>query len=96
MLIYVELGPCSPIFDPSQYAGLPLNIIALMPVLAYHFDSPTEFCLKVVTNIQKVRVCWSLCAAPAGICDRMTQQFPWKFLHSDHDEMTKLLFMPTQ
>ena len=47
--------PCSPIFDPSQYAGLPLNIVALLPVLAYHFDNPTEFCLKAVSNIQKVR-----------------------------------------
>ena len=41
-------------FDPSQFAGLPLNIMALMPVLVHHFDQPTEFCIKVVSAIQQV------------------------------------------
>ena len=41
-------------FDPSQFAGLPLNVMALMPVLVYHFDQPTEFCIKVVSEIQQV------------------------------------------
>lgn len=42
------------VFDPSQYAGLPLNIMALMPVLVHHFDQPTPFCVNVVSNIQQV------------------------------------------
>lgn len=41
-------------FDPSQFAGLPLNVMALMPVLVHHFDQPTEFCIKVVSEIQQV------------------------------------------
>ena len=44
------------IFDPSQYGGLPLNIMALMPLLVHHFSSPTPFCLKAVSNIRQV---WS-------------------------------------
>ena len=43
-------------FDPSQFAGLPLNIMALMPVLVHHFDQPTEFCVKVVSEIQQVYI----------------------------------------
>ena len=43
------------VFDPTQYVGLPLNIMALMPVLIHHFDQPSQFCLQVVSNIQQVR-----------------------------------------
>lgn len=50
----ITLHSTREIFDPSQYSGLPLNIMALMPVLVYHFDSPTEHCIKVVSNIQQV------------------------------------------
>ena len=28
--------------------------MSLMPVLIHHFDQPTEFCIKVVSNIQQV------------------------------------------
>ena len=39
------------VFDPSQYAGLALNIMALMPVLVHHFSGPTPFCRSAVDNI---------------------------------------------
>ena len=59
------------VFDPSQYAGLPLNIIALMPVLVHHFIQPTEFCIKVVSKIQEVR--WEMkdgvCEGRGGVVD---------------------------
>jgi len=42
------------VFDSSQYAGLPLNIIALMPVLVHHFSGPTAFCQRAVVNIRQV------------------------------------------
>lgn len=50
----VTLFSTRPVFDPTRYAGLPLNIMALMPVLVHHFDQPTQFCAKVVSNIQQV------------------------------------------
>lgn len=44
----------NPVFDPSQYSGLPLNIMALMPPLVHCFNSPTPFCLQAVANIRQV------------------------------------------
>ena len=44
-----------PLFDQSQGAGLPLNVLTLLPLLFNHFDEPTDFCKVVVSNIQQVR-----------------------------------------
>ena len=44
-----------PLFDHSQSAGLPLNVLTLLPLLFNHFDQPTDFCKMVVSNIQEVR-----------------------------------------
>ncbi len=63
------------VFDPSQYDGLPLNVMALMPVLIHHFDQPTEFCIKVVSNIQQVRACMYISPITCSVCvivDRCT------------------------
>lgn len=56
--LLVDITPfCTqPVFDPSRYSGLPLNIIALMPVLVHHFSKPTAFCLKAISNIRQVHV----------------------------------------
>lgn len=51
----VTLFSTRAVFDPTEYVGLPLNIMSLMPVLVHHFDKPTPFCVKVVSSIQQVR-----------------------------------------
>ena len=56
LLVLITPFCTMPIFAPSQYSGLPLNIMALMPFLVYHFSSPTPFCLKAVSNIRQVGV----------------------------------------
>ena len=56
MFLRITLHSTRSVFDPSQFAGLPLNVMALMPVLVHHFDQPTEFCIKVVSEIQQVHV----------------------------------------
>ena len=54
--LLADITPFStqPVFDPSQYSGLALNIMALMPVLVHHFSKPTSFCIKAVANIRQV------------------------------------------
>ena len=54
--LLVDITPYStqPVFDPSKYNGLSLNIMALMPLLVHHFSKPTELCIKAVTNIKLV------------------------------------------
>ena len=54
LLVYITPFSTQPVFDPSQFSGLPLNIVSLMPVLVHHFSNPTHFCLKAVANIRKV------------------------------------------
>jgi len=54
-MVRVTLFSTRSVFDPTRYSGLPLNIMALMPVLVHHFDQPTQFCSKVVSNIQQVK-----------------------------------------
>ena len=54
LFLRITLHSTRSVFDPSQFAGLPLNVMALMPVLVHHFEQPTEFCIKVVSEIQQV------------------------------------------
>jgi hypothetical protein len=53
LLVLITPFCTKPIFDPAQYSGLPLNIMALMPLLVHHFSNPTPFCLKAVSNIRQ-------------------------------------------
>ena len=65
--LLAELTPFSTqcVFDPSQYSGLPLNIVSLMPVLVHHFSKPTALCLKAVTSIRQVWLSsdWYACSS---------------------------------
>lgn len=54
LLVTITPYCTQPVFDPSQYSGLSLNIMAIMPVLVYHFNNPTDFCLNAVTSIRQV------------------------------------------
>ena len=65
LLSRVTLYSTRAVFDPSQFAGLPLNIMALMPVLVEHFSDPTPFCVRVVAGIQQVP---TAAAAAAATC----------------------------
>ncbi|XP_053314411.1 protein furry homolog-like [Spea bombifrons] len=40
--------------DPPLIAGLPLNILCLLPHLIQHFDNPTQFCKETADRIAKV------------------------------------------
>ena len=42
------------VFDPSQYSGLPVNIVSLLPELILHFDEPTQACRTAATSIASV------------------------------------------
>ncbi|XP_078684764.1 protein furry homolog-like isoform X1 [Branchiostoma floridae x Branchiostoma belcheri] len=43
-----------PVVDPSEAAGFPLNVLALMPYLINHYDSPDKFCTECAENIAEV------------------------------------------
>ena len=42
------------VFDPTQFGGLPINIVALLPELVLHFDNPTDDCRKAADSISVV------------------------------------------
>ena len=46
------------IFLPPVNAGLPLNIVALLPMLMVHFDQPDDFCVGCAQTLSKVQ--WSV------------------------------------
>ena len=56
LLVTITPFSTQPVFDPSQHGGLPLNIMALMPVLVHHFNEPTAFCLSAVASIKQVDI----------------------------------------
>ncbi|XP_065885600.1 protein furry homolog isoform X2 [Dysidea avara] len=56
-----------PVFDPSEFAGFPLNVMSLMPVLMKQFDAPDQFCITCANNIQQV--CTNM--ANEGLRDRL-------------------------
>lgn len=42
------------VFDPTQHAGLPVNIIALLPELVLNFDEPTQLSKDAASSIATV------------------------------------------
>lgn len=42
------------VIDPTQAAGFPLNVVALLPYLIQKFGQPEKFACEIATNISKV------------------------------------------
>ncbi|XP_077984034.1 protein furry homolog-like [Glandiceps talaboti] len=42
------------VVDPTGVAGFPMNIIALLPNLAAHFENPDDFCKECAENIAQI------------------------------------------
>ncbi|XP_033646304.1 protein furry homolog-like isoform X1 [Asterias rubens] len=56
LLLVSRLTGCTHlrVIDPTQAAGFPLNIVALLPYLIQHFDLPDKLAMEIAHNIGKV------------------------------------------
>ena len=54
LLTYLSPHSTRAVFDPTQHAGLPVNIIALLPELVLNFDEPTQLSKDAASSIATV------------------------------------------
>ncbi|XP_041471022.1 protein furry homolog isoform X2 [Lytechinus variegatus] len=58
------------VIDPTQAAGFPLNVVALLPYLIQKFGQPEKFACEIATNIS--RVCQERCTKMAPLSTVLT------------------------
>ncbi len=58
LLLVSRLTGCTHlrVIDPTQAAGFPMNIVALLPYLIQHFDMPDKLAMEIAHNIGRVSV----------------------------------------
>ncbi|XP_033097375.1 protein furry homolog [Anneissia japonica] len=42
------------VVDPTQAAGFPMNVIAVLPYLIQHFEQPDKFAMEIANNISRM------------------------------------------